>query len=81
MSEQYELDFNTTDSSPEDYEAMSTKELEDLYREAVGVSPRIGTTRADIIQALIDPEAERARLKEIDSADDKDDIKKTYRGQ
>lgn len=81
MSEQYELEFGETDSSPENYEVMSTKELENLYLKAVKVSPRVGTSRAEIIQALNDPESERARLGEIDKADDLDDIKKTYRSQ
>lgn len=54
------------------------EELIAEYKELVGVSPR--TTDVEYIkEALKDPMAERERIAQLDAAEDKEDIKSTYR--
>lgn len=50
-------------------EALSDKELETLYKERVGIPPR-GYPKELLIAGIIDPEAEYARVAEIDREDD-----------
>lgn len=69
MLEQLELEFE-----PE----PSLEELIAVYREKVGVPPRTNDIEA-IKAALLDPEAERARLRAEDMEDDKADLRRPYR--
>lgn len=60
------------------FEDMTTQALTDEYKKRVGVSPRFGMTREDIITALKNPEAERQRLWNIDAEEDKRDLRENY---
>lgn len=85
MSEQYELDFEAPKESVTgtDYESMSTRNLEILYKESVGVTARfIADEKAykkHLILAIQNPEVERQRLKVLDSEDDKNELREQYR--
>ncbi len=59
-------------------ESLSIPELEALYKEKVGVSHR-GWDKETLISAINNPEEERARIREIDADDDRDDLRATYR--
>ncbi len=72
MLEQLNLDFQP--KPPE-----KPKTLEDRYLELVGVPARVGFDDVTILAGIADPEAERLRLKKIDTDNDKDDLKATYR--
>ena len=68
---QFELNFE----SPTAEERLS--QLKKDYLAKVGVPPR--TNDPDVIEAALrDPVTERARLAELDRADDRDDLKRTY---
>lgn len=79
MSEQIPLNFNI----PEEYsfESMSLEELQARYLRHIGLSSRPHSNEREIIiNALKNhPEKERDRLRDIDTAEDKDEIGKQYR--
>ncbi|OGG61925.1 hypothetical protein A3C87_00830 [Candidatus Kaiserbacteria bacterium RIFCSPHIGHO2_02_FULL_49_34] len=58
---------------------LTFDELVATYKERVGVPFRNDLTRAELAAALKDPAAELARLRTMDSEDDKDDLNATYR--
>jgi hypothetical protein len=58
----------------EDYENLGDAELVELYMQNVELNPKYrALTREQIISGIKDPEAERARLREIDTASDRDE--------
>ena len=59
-------------------EALSIPELETLYKEKVGISSR-GWDKETLISAINNPEGEMARVREIDTNEDRDDLRATYR--
>lgn len=81
IREQIELfpDEDTIKNS-DPLEKMTDEELSDLYLKHVGVSFRHDLSREKLIAVLNNPrDNERARLREIDSAEDKEELKRTYR--
>lgn len=68
-----------TEAEP-DYENLSWEQICELYQTKTGKNPRArGFDLPTLIQGIKDPAAEIERLRRIDSADDKEDIIKTYR--
>lgn len=63
-----------------DYANFSWEQICSLYQEKTGKNPRArGFDLPTLIEGIKNPETEIERLRQIDSADDKEDIKKTYR--
>ncbi|GEM_PF-2870252 len=61
-------------------ESLPELELVNLYKDAVGVNPLFrGLSREELIAGINDSESEIARLREIDSTEDKDDLSSPYR--
>ncbi|MCR4286242.1 MAG: hypothetical protein NUW00_05085 [Candidatus Kaiserbacteria bacterium] len=84
MSEQFSLNFGATEkpkASQPSWEEMSIEELKKIYREKVGVTPRIGRdVRTHLMWAIQNPEQERTALHEIDISDDREDLSSPYKG-
>ena len=72
MSEQYSLNFGTPEkqkASEPSGETIDIEELKRIYKEKVGVSPRIERDdRAHLIWAIQNPDEERGTLRKIDTA-------------
>lgn len=85
MSEQFSLNFDAPKESVAgtNHESMSTRDLEILYKEEVGVIARFiadeNAYRKHLILAIQNPEVERQRLKVLDSEDDKNELREQYR--
>ncbi len=85
MSEQYSLNFDAPKESVPgaNHESMSTRDLEILYKEEVGVIARFiadeNSYRKHLMLAIQNPEVERQRLKVLDSEDDKNELREQYR--
>lgn len=67
--------------SPEpDLASLPYEDLCLLYKAKVGIDPTLRSfDQATIIIGIQNPEEELQRLRAIDSASDRDDIKRTYR--
>lgn len=70
-----------TDSAPEtSFEELSPDELAALYHKEVGIDPRLrGFSVSDMITGLENPDAERERIRQIDTESDREDVLRTYR--
>ncbi len=69
--EQFSLNLDPVPSNP--YEHMGNEELSMLYREKVGVSPRIGrNSKEHLIWAIQNPQEERDELQRIDLVEDQE---------
>lgn len=81
MSEQFELEFEDVDASPQPEAAEEEmKRLSEAYQKMFGPDPlNRGFDKATILNALADPEKEHARLHEIDTESDQEELKHTYR--
>lgn len=85
MSEQFSLNFDASRESVAEtnHESMSTRDLEILYKEEVGVTARFiadeNSYRKHLMLAIQNPEVERQRLKVLDSEDDKNELREQYR--
>lgn len=81
IHEQIELFSNEdTTKASDPLEKMTDEELSDLYFEHVGVGFRHDLSREKLIAVLNNPrDNERARLREIDLAEDKEELERTYR--
>lgn len=78
--EQIPFDLEGDDKNTINLEALSDEELALHYKNIIGVSPLFrGFTREELIVGINSPDAEKARLREIDTASDKEDINNTYR--
>lgn len=81
MQEQFNLNFEASEPSTRlPIETLSDSELKILYKEKIGVSPRVGRdSRAQLIIAINNPEEEKAELQAIDTEDDRADLKRLHR--
>lgn len=85
MPEQFRLDFGaekkseTTEGEPA-LESLGYDDLQALYKEKVGVNHR-GLNRGELINAIQDPEAEKARLAEEDMKADQEERASTRAGR
>jgi hypothetical protein len=60
--------------------ALTDDELVERYISLVGVNPKFRAMSREQMEAGIeDPNREQARLRELDSEEDKEEIQKTYR--
>ena len=73
-----QLPLDLEQESESSLETLSESELVDLYKEKVSVPPRT-RDKALLISALNDPEAELARLREIDHQEDKEELASPYK--
>jgi hypothetical protein len=65
---------------PEHLEILTDDALRAMYKEKVGVSARPGRDgREQLISAIQNPSAERDALHELDTTDDKADLRNLYR--
>ncbi len=62
----------------DELKSLSLEKLESLYREKVGIPSR-NWDKATLILAINDPEQERLRVRELDRAEDSEDLKTLYR--
>lgn len=78
--EQIPLNLDDTKGVPNvDLETLSDEEIAEHYKKIIGVNPLFrGFTREELIAGINSPDAEKARLREIDTASDKEDINNTY---
>lgn len=61
-----------------DLESLSSKELAEIYKDAVGVNPLYRMLAQQVIDGINNPEEELARLRELENAENKEDLKNTY---
>ncbi len=74
MPEQFKFDF--TQETPEE----ELRRLAQEYKTKVGVDPLARSfNKKTILAGLANPEAELARLREIDTKEDNEETKRTYR--
>lgn len=65
-----------------DLESLSSEELAEIYKDAVGINPISRMlAREVILNGIKNPEEELARLRELDKAEDNADLTNTYRQQ
>lgn len=83
--EQRNLEFSAPEGvlSPEEVlrkelGALPYDELKARYLAAVRVNPRVGTDLNTIIEGVVNPQKERARLYEIESAEDREAREKMH---
>ncbi len=57
--------------------SLSMEKLESFYRDKVGIPSR-NWNKATLILAINDPEQERLRVRELDRAEDSEDLKTLY---
>lgn len=78
--EQLPLDLQFTPDTTLEATQMSYEELTQAYKNTIGIDPTWrGFTSEDMLAALENPDAERARIMELDRASDQEDMFNTYR--
>ncbi len=71
---------NENHSQKPDFESLPYEDLCILYKDKVGVDPKLRSfDKPTLIAGIQNPEEELARLRKIDSDSDKEDIQRTYR--
>lgn len=82
---QESLDFSVTEKALSPEEALRKElntlpfnELSARYLAAVGVNPRVGTDLNIVIDGIVNPEQERARLYAVDTEEDRESLRKQH---
>lgn len=61
-----------------DLESLSSEELAGIYKDAVGINPVDSMLAREVLNGINNPEEELARLRELENAENKEDLKNTY---